>query len=77
MAMLVGGLHDSEVRVRRACARSLGLLGKSAADAVPELTRRLADEWACVRDAASVAMRQIQGGKGFGPTTKTPRKGRA
>lgn len=59
-ALYVAVLEHREAEVRQFSCVALGRLGKDAEETVPELRKRLRDEYDFVRDAAREALRRIE-----------------
>ncbi|HUF61907.1 MAG TPA: HEAT repeat domain-containing protein [Verrucomicrobiales bacterium] len=60
-ALYVSVLEHKEAEVRQFSCVALGRLGSDAEQTVPELRKRLRDEYDFVRDAAREALRRIEG----------------
>lgn len=73
--ILRGYLDDESGVIRGLAATSFGLLGPSAAEALPDLRRCLTDDWSSVREAATNAVRSIEGEPGNSYTSGFGRTG--
>jgi len=60
VAALAGVLKDPDADLRTAAARSLGIVGPAAADAIPALTEAAKDADPTVRGAAIEALRRVR-----------------